>query len=114
MPSSWPKEALKAQAVAARSEALSKLGRHQGEGFDLCDEVHCQAYRGVSQENKRVNGLVDETQGQIMTSGGKPVDALYSSACGGHTQDNIFGDREEVSYLKGSPDYESSEKNFPL
>ena len=114
MPSSWPKEALKAQAVAARSEALSKLGRHQGEGFDLCDEVHCQAYRGVSQENERVNGLVDETRGQIMTFGGKPVDALYSSACGGHTQDNIFGAREEVSYLKGSPDYESPEKSFPL
>ncbi len=114
MPSSWPKEALKAQAVAARSEAVSKLGRHQGEGFDLCDEVHCQAYRGVSQENERVNGLVDETQGQIMTSGGKPVDALYSSSCGGHTQDNIFGAREEVSYIKGSPDYESPEKSFPL
>jgi len=50
MPPYWPVEALKAQAVAARSESVAKLGRHSKEGFDFCQEVHCQAYSGVQQE----------------------------------------------------------------
>ena len=61
-----------------------------------------------------MNKYVDEAQGLIMTSDGKPIDALYSSSCGGHTQNNIFGERKEISYLRGSPDYESGKKNFPL
>jgi stage II sporulation protein D len=104
MPASWPTEALKAQAVAARSEAMAKLGRHKDEGFDFCAEVHCQAYNGVESETEATNQAVDDTKGELLYYADKPADAVYSSNCGGHTQDNIFGQEEEVAYLKGIPD----------
>ena len=104
MPAQWPKEALKAQAVAARSEIMAKLGRHKSEGFDFCAEVHCQVYSGVEVETFATNTAVDETRGVIMVSRGKPIDAIYSSNCGGHTQDNIFGECKSIPYLKAKAD----------
>jgi len=113
--SSWPMEALKAQAVAARSEAMRKLGRHKNDGFDFCPEVHCQSYYGVERETATTRAAVDETCGIIMTYNGKPVDAIYSSTCGGHTQDNIFGDGTPIPYLKGITDVSDDARvSFPL
>lgn len=105
MSCAWPKEALKAQAVAARSEAYVKLGRHKQEGFDFCSDVHCQVYSGANIETEATNQVVDETCGEIaVDSKGRPIDAIYSNSCGGYTQENIFGKKEEVSYLKGRLD----------
>jgi len=101
MSASWPQEALKAQAVTARTEALAKLKRHRSEGFDFCPEVHCQAYAGVEQESKATSDAVDQTRGVIMKSEGKFIDAVYSSNCGGHTQDNIFNKVAAFPYLRG-------------
>ncbi|MFA5119316.1 MAG: SpoIID/LytB domain-containing protein [Candidatus Omnitrophota bacterium] len=101
MSPSWPPEALKAQAVTARTEALAKLKRHKPEGFDFCPEVHCQAYAGVEQESKATGEAVDQTRGLILKYGGKFIDAVYSSNCGGHTQDNIFNKASAFPYLKG-------------
>ncbi len=116
MISSWPFEALKAQAVAARSEALHKIGRHKADGYDFCPEVHCQSYTGVERETPATNMAVDETRGQVLFFGGKPVDAVYSSCCGGHTQDNIFGkEPRQVEYFRGVPDMASANGlTFPL
>lgn len=115
MPHHWPKEALKAQAVTARTEAMAKLGRHKNEGFDFCSEVHCQVCRGVEQEIEVTSQAVDETRGIIMTYSGKPVDALYSSNCGGHTQENIFGDGQSIPYLVAKFDaLEKYNVSFPL
>ncbi|MBP7217118.1 MAG: SpoIID/LytB domain-containing protein [Candidatus Omnitrophica bacterium] len=115
MPAKWPKEALKAQAVAARSEVMAKLGRHKQEGFDFCPEVHCQAYAGVERETAATNAAVDETRGLVMAYQGKPIDAIYSSNCGGHTQNNIFGDGRDIAYLKARPDVlNDKEVRFPL
>ena len=115
MPANWPMEALKAQAVAARSEAMVKLGRHKDEGFDFCSEVHCQVYSGVENETEATNQAVEDTRGVIMAYRGKPVDAVYSGNCGGHTQDNIFGDGEDIPYLKGIPDtLDDTGMSFPL
>jgi SpoIID/LytB domain protein len=115
MPANWPKEAQKAQAIAGRSEAMKKLGRHKDDGFDFCAEVHCQAYSGVEQETDQTNRAVDETRGLIIVYKNEPIDALYSSNCGGHTQDNIFGNSKEIPYLKGRPDIlDEKGSNFPL
>jgi len=115
MPANWPVEALKAQAVAARSEAMVKLGRHKNEGFDFCSEVHCQVYGGVENETEATNQAVEDTRGVIMAYRGKPVDAVYSGNCGGHTQDNIFGDGKDIPYLKGIPDtLDDTGMSFPL
>jgi stage II sporulation protein D len=115
MPANWPQEALKAQAVAARSETVAKLGRHRSDGFDLCAEVHCQVYSGVEKETELANMAVDSTRGMILEYDSKAVDAIYSSNCGGHTQDNIFGDRKTVAYFTGTADMEPPGKLvFPL
>ncbi|MBU1086327.1 MAG: SpoIID/LytB domain-containing protein [Candidatus Omnitrophica bacterium] len=98
MPPDWPIEALKAQAIAARSEAYRKMGRHKAQGFDFCSEVHCQSYIGAKVETKKTNNAVDETSGTVAMYQGKPIDAVYSNSCGGHTQGNIFGDRTVIDY----------------
>lgn len=115
MPSGWHKEALKAQAVAARSEAMAKIGRHKDEGFDFCAEVHCQSYSGVEVETEATSLAVDETRGQFLAYKGLPVDAIYSSNCGGHTQSNIFSDKKKISYLVSTLDSNDSlGLEFPL
>jgi peptidoglycan hydrolase-like amidase/Flp pilus assembly protein TadD len=86
MPASWPLEALKAQAVAARTESLAKAGRHNAEGFDVCDEVHCQAYGGLKAERNNTNRAVAETRGLVLWRKGRPFPAVYSAQCGGSTQ----------------------------
>lgn len=113
MPADWPDEALKAQVIAARTEALHKLKRHAAQGYDLCSTVHCQSYTGVEQETPRIDLLVDRTRGLVMTHDGKIIDAIYSSSCGGHTQDNIFGGTDEP-YLKGRSDLEDGAVQFPM
>ncbi len=87
MASSWPMEALKAQAVVARSYALSRLGRHDGEGFDVTDDVQDQVYRGLRAETERSNQAVRGTAGMVVEHGGKVVPTVFSAQCGGHTQD---------------------------
>jgi stage II sporulation protein D len=114
MLSKWPLEALKAQAVAARSEAMSKLGRHKADGYDFCAEVHCQSYKGVEQETAATNLAVDETRGRVLYYKGKVVDAVYSSCCGGHTQSNIFGSDAVVDYFQGRYDGLGAGPEFPL
>lgn len=113
MPSDWPLEALKAQAVVARNQAMAKLGRHKEDGFDLCDDVHCQVYAGVSRETQTARKAVDSTRGEVLVYKGKVIDAVYHSSCGGHTQDNIWigGD---IPYLRGRPDVIGKKPCRPL
>ncbi len=94
-------EALKAQAVAARTYAVRNLGQFAGEGFDICPGPACQAYKGFSGEEPMSDQAVRETAGLIMTWGGKPIDALYTSTCGGETSDvaTMFPGRNEP-YLR--------------
>ncbi len=89
MPASFPLEALKAQAVTARVEALSKIGvRHPVEPFDLCDDVHCQAFSGVTKHNDITDNAVTATRGMVMVYRGKLTEAFYAGVCGGHTENN--------------------------
>ena len=82
----WPKEALKVQAVASRTYMASHMGRHNLEGFDICSEVHCQVYGGSSRENPNTNQAVEETKGQILVFEGKPIGAFFHANCGGMTE----------------------------
>ncbi|MFA6002731.1 MAG: SpoIID/LytB domain-containing protein [Elusimicrobiota bacterium] len=89
MPVRSPAEALKAQAVVARTHALFiKLvtRRHRKEGFDVCDEQHCQVYSGARAESERSRAVVEASRGVIVTYKGKPAHVIYSSNCAGHTQ----------------------------
>jgi stage II sporulation protein D len=80
-------EALKAQAVAARTYAFRNLRQFESEGYDICPGPACQAYKGFAVEHDLSTRAVRETAGLIVTTGGKPVDTLYSATCGGETSD---------------------------
>jgi stage II sporulation protein D len=88
MPSSWPLEALKAQAVTARTYAL--VVRKTDEIFDLYPDTRSQMYRGVVAEGVRSNAAVDGTAGRILTYGGEPAVTFYFSTSGGHTENVEF------------------------
>jgi stage II sporulation protein D len=94
-------EALKAQAVAARTYAIRNLGQYGSEGYDICPGPACQAYNGFSGEADMSTRAVKETAGLILTYNGQPIDALYTATCGGETSDvgTMFPGRNEP-YLK--------------
>ncbi|MCX5794162.1 MAG: SpoIID/LytB domain-containing protein [Elusimicrobia bacterium] len=90
MPIRSPLEALKAQAVTARTHALfikTVTRRHRKDGYDVCDEQHCQVYAGARAESERSRAVVEATRGIIVIYQGRPAHVIYSSDCGGHTQD---------------------------
>lgn len=95
-------EALKAQAVAARSYAVRNLGEFAGEGYDLCATPRCQVYGGVGAEHELTDRAVSETAGEVVLWKGEIADTLYSSTCGGHTEnvEVVFPLRNEP-YLRG-------------
>jgi stage II sporulation protein D len=95
-------EALKAQAVAARTYAVSNRGQFNAAGFDLLPTIRSQVYGGLSTEHPLSTRAVEETRGMIATYRGEPINALYTSTCGGRTEnaENIFGG-EVVPYLRG-------------
>ncbi len=81
-------EALKAQAVAARSKTMATLGLlHTADPFDFCADVHCQVYSGLSRISPSTNRAVKKTAGLVLWENGRVADAVYSSVCGGHTED---------------------------
>jgi stage II sporulation protein D len=93
-------EALKAQAVAARTYAYAHRGQFESEGYDLCATPKCQVYAGISAEDPVSSAAVDATRGLVLASGGRFADALFVSTCGGRTEnvENVFGE-EPVPYL---------------
>jgi stage II sporulation protein D len=94
-------EALKAQAIAARTYAVRNLGQFRREGYDICPTPACQAYSGVGGEEALSDQAVKETAGLIATYNGQPIDALFTATCGGETSDVgvMFPGRNEP-YLK--------------
>ncbi|MBI4249080.1 MAG: SpoIID/LytB domain-containing protein [Elusimicrobia bacterium] len=104
MPTNWPMEALKAQAVLARTQAVyrRKISRpHKALGYDVCDEQHCQVYGGVAVETKRAKTAVDETRAQFLTHKGSPAHSIFFSNCGGHTQSGREIGWGNVAYWQG-------------
>jgi stage II sporulation protein D len=102
-PDSFPQiEALKAQAVAARTYVLRNRGGYSSRGYDICATASCQVYRGKSTERGLSTQAVDETRGTIAAYQGALINALYTSTCGGHTEtgSNIF-EGSGVPYLVG-------------
>lgn len=106
---SAPGEALQAQAVAARGEVLAKIGaRHRADPWLLCAEQHCQVYKGRSGEHPRTDEAIARSRGELLFGkggGGALVDSVYSSTCGGHTENNevVWGTPPDPN-LRGVPD----------
>lgn len=104
MPVDWPAEAIKAQSVAARSFALASRGRHAGESYDLCTTTHCQLYTGTAAEKSASNAAIKATRGEVLTYGGKPIEALFHTDSGGMTEnsEDVWG--SHVPYLRAAKD----------
>jgi peptidoglycan hydrolase-like amidase len=104
----FPIEALKAQAVAARTMTLFTMGsRHLDDPFDLCADVHCQVYGGITAETEQSNLAVRATAGEVLTYNGQLCEVVFSSACGGHTEhnENVWQGTPQP-YLRGVLDIE--------
>ena len=101
----WPPEALKAQAVLARTYALRNKKRHQQQGFDVCSLSHCQNYRGANAETDRTDGAVNATKGQILTWNGSVADVYYHSDSGGATSDiaSVWGKKTPYLVTRTEP-----------
>lgn len=80
----WGKESLKAQAISARTYALSRYKSHNI--YDVCSDVHCAVYKGLKSERKVFRDAVDETRGFVLMKDYKLVSTFYHDSCGGHTR----------------------------
>ncbi|MCF7887186.1 MAG: SpoIID/LytB domain-containing protein [Candidatus Omnitrophica bacterium] len=97
IPANVDEEALKAQAVLARSLAIRNKARHIGQGFDFCADSHCQVYHGLSAETESTKAAVDQTRGIIISYKGKVPEIFYHSNCGGCLSSDIFGQKQYLA-----------------
>jgi stage II sporulation protein D len=99
MPASWATEALRSQAIAARSYALTS--RRPGEPFDVFADTRSQMYRGVTGESSRTTDAVRGTRGVVVKDGALIAHTLFNASSGGRTAavEEIFGG-SPVSYLQ--------------
>ena len=115
MSADWPLEALKAQAVCARTYALLPSRHSGGEGFDVCNTTCCQVYRGVDQASALSDRAVEETAGVTAMYGGTYAETYYCSANGGASESSenvwsnpqpyLVGKEDPYERLTGIPDY---------
>lgn len=108
-------EALKAQAIAARNTLLASVGhRHHTDPFHLCNTQHCQMYSGHHSEDVRTTHAIRATRGHVLFLGDQLVNAVYSSTCGGHTEDNdVVWSEAPNPALRGRPDYPTNTDPSP-
>ncbi len=98
-------EFYRAQAIVSRTYTLTSIQRHAGQGFNLCDAVHCQAYHGISNANEIQRDAVRSTSGLVLLDRqGAPITAAFHSNCGGQTQgaENVW--QRPLPYLVGVQD----------
>lgn len=110
MPSKWNYEALKAQAIAARSYAIANRGKRASRGYDLKDTPEDQAYGGASAETSTTNSAVLETKGVVITYNQKVIPAYYSASAGGHTVNAGAVWNKDLPFLKSVPSFDEGVK----
>ena len=97
------------QAIIARTYAASQAGRHAAEGFDVCDDTHCQVYQPAritaSRFSASARDAVRRTAGRILRFGRLPAQTLFHADCGGHTTTPaVAWGGPALAYLPASPD----------
>jgi stage II sporulation protein D len=100
MPKSFPEEALKAQAVAARTYALHKKIEQFGKPYFLGSSVISQVYKGLAVEDVRTRKAVEDTRGEVLTFHLEPVEAYFHASCGGRTETGRDALVRDLPYLK--------------
>lgn len=87
MEPNWPLEALKAQAVVARTFAYYNLGKYKKAGFDLTSDTRTQMYGGLGRDSQPVRLAVSQTRGEVLGFDGQILSVYYHACCGGQTAD---------------------------
>ncbi|NBD14055.1 MULTISPECIES: SpoIID/LytB domain-containing protein [Corallococcus] len=100
MPVSFPLEALKAQAVAARTYALQKKLDSYGAAFHMGSSVLHQVYGGVNREDAKTRAAVEATRGEVLTYDLAPIEAYFHASCGGHTESGQDALQRNLPYLR--------------
>ena len=100
MSAKWPLEALKAQALCAKTYALYNYGKH-GKNFDVCGITDCQVYSGAGSATENSDRAVDETYGMYLLYNGKPINAVFHSSDGGATENSENVWSATLPYLRG-------------
>ena len=95
--------ALEALAMTVRTFALANRGRHRAEGFDVCDQTHCQVLRTATAATERA---AYATASRVLLRAGAPASLYFSASCGGHTEkpSEVWPGAEDPSYLPSRPD----------
>jgi stage II sporulation protein D len=106
-------EALKAQAVAARTYLLGRFGNPQDQDFDIFSSTQDQVYKGTTIETYLGDKAVAETKNTVALYKGKPIQAYYHSTCGGHTAniEEVWGG-EKIPYLRSKKDGPSVQRAY--
>jgi len=107
-----PFEALRAQAIAARSEAFAALRNrmYAGDGYDICGDVECQVYGGTTKSSTEIERAIRTTSRLILKADGVPLNAYFASSCGGHSEgvENVWPQRSGPRpYWSAHPDADS-------
>jgi SpoIID/LytB domain protein len=95
--------ALEALAIAVRTYTAANMGKHRGEGFDLCDQTHCQVMRTANADTERASKA---TAGLVLFDGAVPATIYYSASCGGRTElpSAVWPGSPDPSYLPSRED----------
>ena len=112
MPTNWPLESLKAQAVAARSYALHKRSKVANTVYDLGNTTTWQVYKGVRGETTSTQAAVQQTASQVLTYQGSIIEAVFHSSSGGHTENVEDVWSQPLPYLRGVADYDQQAPVF--
>jgi SpoIID/LytB domain protein len=98
--------ALQAQAVVARTYMIKNRQRHLQDNYQFCDLTHCQTYKGMADITPAIRRAVISTSDEILTFDDQPIEAYYSSTCGGTTADDVgvWANAEDQPYLKSIAD----------
>jgi stage II sporulation protein D len=100
MPKSFPIEALKAQAIAARTYALNRKLEQYGQPFHLGSSVLSQVYRGLAANDPRTREAISATKGQVLTWQLQPIEAYFHASCGGKTETGLDALGRDLPYLR--------------
>ncbi|TAO05668.1 MAG: SpoIID/LytB domain-containing protein [Phormidium sp. SL48-SHIP] len=112
MGGNWPIEALKAQAVAARSYVLYQRDRYGNGTYDVGDNTFWQVYRGMQEESSQTHRATDATRSQVLSHNGQVIEAVFHASSGGHTEDVEQVWDEVKPYLRGVPDFDHDSPNY--
>jgi stage II sporulation protein D len=98
-------EFYKSQATISRTYALNHIDRHQNENFSVCDDVHCQVYKGMQTQNSKIKQAVDATRGVVITDkNNQLITAAFHSNSGGYTISSEDVWSAAMPYLRGKQD----------